>query len=234
MNVVIDPRYCGPPNSGNGGYSCGLLAQSLRGAVEVTLKAPPPLGVALTIEVDDGAARVRHGEALIAEARAVGFEQNPPAPPRFDEAVAAASHYAGFHAHDFPTCFTCGPARAEHDGLRVFSGLWRDAVVAAPWIVDATLADAGGAVPPAVLWAAIDCPGYWACVAGREPRPTMLLGRMTARFDGSVAAGERCVVIGWPQGVDGRKHHAGTALFGADGRLVGQSRQTWIALKRPE
>jgi hypothetical protein len=27
-----------------------------------------------------------------------------------------------------------------------------------------------------------------------------------------VAAGERCVVIGWPIGRDGRKHHVGTAL----------------------
>jgi len=36
--VVIARRFCGPPDTGNGGYSAGLLAQSLRGPIEVTLR----------------------------------------------------------------------------------------------------------------------------------------------------------------------------------------------------
>jgi hypothetical protein len=233
VKVFIDPRYCGPPASGNGGYSCGLLAQHLAGTVEVTLKAPPPLGVALQLEAAGDVARLTHAGQLIAEARAIAADwPAPPASPDVDGAAAAAARYAGFYQHDYPTCFTCGPGRAAHDGLRIFTGVWRDGIVAAPWVPDATLADASGRMPLPVLWAATDCPGYWAATVGLDPRPAMLLGRMTARFDGSVAADERCIVIGWGMGVDGRKHQAGTALFGADGRCVGQSRQTWIALKR--
>jgi len=41
--IIIDKRYCGPPNSGNGGYVCGRLAQHIPGGAEVTLRAPPPL-----------------------------------------------------------------------------------------------------------------------------------------------------------------------------------------------
>jgi hypothetical protein len=41
-------------------------------------------------------------------------------------------------------------------------------------------------------------------------------------------AGERCVVVGWPLGDEGRKAFAGTALFGEGGRLLGVARATWI------
>ena len=42
-SVVIEKRFCGPPNSGNGGYVCGLLAAHIEADAEVTLLAPPPL-----------------------------------------------------------------------------------------------------------------------------------------------------------------------------------------------
>jgi hypothetical protein len=41
--------------------------------------------------------------------------------------------------------------------------------------------------------------------------------------------GERCVVVSWPLGEDGRKLFAGTALFAEDGELLALARQTWIA-----
>ena len=45
-SVRIDPRFRGPPASGNGGYVTGLLARELGGfGCSVTLKAPPPLDV---------------------------------------------------------------------------------------------------------------------------------------------------------------------------------------------
>ena len=28
-SIIIDKRYCGPPNSGNGGYVCGRLARHI-------------------------------------------------------------------------------------------------------------------------------------------------------------------------------------------------------------
>ena len=43
QSIRIDRRFCGPPNSGNGGYVCGLLAAHIDGGAEITLRVPPPL-----------------------------------------------------------------------------------------------------------------------------------------------------------------------------------------------
>jgi hypothetical protein len=51
---------------------------------------------------------------------------------------------------------------------------------------------------------------------------------MTARVERLPDEGERCVVIGWPLGEEGRKLYAGTALFGARGDLLALARQVWI------
>ncbi|HEY3542877.1 MAG TPA: ASCH domain-containing protein, partial [Gaiellaceae bacterium] len=49
-DLVIAARYRGPARSGNGGYTCGLVAGLLGGSdVEVTLRAPPPLDRPLRI-----------------------------------------------------------------------------------------------------------------------------------------------------------------------------------------
>jgi hypothetical protein len=47
--LVIAPRFCGPPDSGNGGYVCGLIAGRLDGQAEITLRAPPPLATPMTV-----------------------------------------------------------------------------------------------------------------------------------------------------------------------------------------
>ena len=44
------------------------------------------------------------------------------------------------------------------------------------------------------------------------------------------AASAMSGLIGWRLGVEGRKLHAGSALFGADGTLRGKARQTWIVV----
>ena len=44
-SVVIEERFRGPPRSANGGYICGLLAAHIDGDAEITLLAPPPLGM---------------------------------------------------------------------------------------------------------------------------------------------------------------------------------------------
>jgi hypothetical protein len=51
---------------------------------------------------------------------------------------------------------------------------------------------------------------------------------MTARVVRVPRPGETCVVAAWPLGEDGRKLHAGTALFAEDGELLAIARQTWI------
>jgi hypothetical protein len=58
----------------------------------------------------------------------------------------------------------------------------------------------------------------------------MVLGRLTAEITRRLAPGERCVLIAWPLALEGRRGSSGTALFGADGALVGRARATWISL----
>lgn len=219
--VTIEARFNGPEGSGNGGYTCGLVAQELGGESEVTLRLPPPLDRPLALVREEERICLLDGELLVAECRAGRVDLDPPAPPSFAEAEAASRGYAGFVSHAFPTCFVCGPDRA--DGLRIFAGPLEDReVVAAPWVSDG----AGDRVAEELVWAALDCPGGFA--VGFSERGEAVLGRMTARIDARPRVGERHVVIAWPLGEDGRKLYAGTALFTESGDLLGVARQTWI------
>src|SRR6266446_1201487 len=72
QTMTIPRRFRGPPNSGNGGYVCGMLARQIAGAAEVTLRAPPPLETELSlVEVGTGVWELRQGTATIAIGRAV-------------------------------------------------------------------------------------------------------------------------------------------------------------------
>lgn len=228
-STVVGRRFCGPPDSGNGGYSAGLLARALGGSVEVTLRRPPPLERELSLVVAGERAELKDGELLVAEAKRAAVEVTAPPAVSFERASELSTHYVGFKRHHFPGCFVCGPARAVGDGLRIFPGHEApEQPMAAPWVPDASLADASGRIPTEVAWAALDCIGYFA--AGAPDYPVALLGRMTAELTGEVSVGERCVLLGWPLAREGRKLHAGTALYDASGVLRGRARQTWILL----
>jgi hypothetical protein len=231
--VIIAKRFCGPPDSGNSGYSAGLFASALgggaSGAVEVTLRRPPPLERELAVRVNGERAELHDGELLVAEARLTALEVTVPEPLGFERATALSKHYIGYQKHHFPGCFVCGPARAIGDGLRIFPGHERkEEPMAAPWVPDVSVADERGLVPPEQSWAALDCIGYFA--SGAPDYPVALLGRMTAELIGEVCAGERCVVQGTLLKREGRKLHAGTALYGETGALRGRALQTWILL----
>jgi len=229
QEIVIDPRFRGPPNSANGGYACGVVGEGIDGVATATLRRPPPLDAPLVLVGDGAQIRLMDGEDLVGEAVPDTLDIVVPTAPGFDSAVAASRRYAGFEAHPFPTCFVCGPDRAPGDGLRIFPGrLDGSTVVAAPWAPDESLAGAGGMVERRHVWAAVDCPSYF----GLENTPMALLGRLTARIDRLPEIGERLVVIGWPMGVEGRKHFAGSALLDADGDEIAAAQATWIELER--
>ena len=75
------------------------------------------------------------------------------------------------------------------------------------------------------VWAALDCPAR-----SRSASRTAgtLLGRFAVEIEELPAPGERCIVLAWPLGEEGRKLYAGTALYGEGGRLLARARATWI------
>ena len=213
----IAGRFRGPPKSGNGGYVCGRIAKHLQGTVAVRLKAPPPLNVELRIESTDQEARLFQGTTLVGEAKHSQLSLQAPPSPSYEEAEQSAQSFLGFKTHAFPGCFVCGPERTLHDGLRIFPGSVNGtSTIAAPWTPDASPADESGKVKSEFLWSALDCTGAFA-VFPLPDGAAIVLGELCASVMGEVKPGDRCVVIGWPLGVEGRKHLAGTALMRTDG-----------------
>ena len=242
QTMTIPHRFRGPPNSGNGGYVCGMLARQIAGAAEVTLRAPPPLETDLgLVEVGTGLWELRQGKETIAIGRAVTLDLSRLERATYAEAVEAAKRTpVKPHEHLLPMCFVCGPDRAPGDGLRLFAGpLLRQharGAFAVPWTPDASLAAADGLVAPEFVWSALDCPtGY---VSQHDPETgnfnvlPILLGRLSVRIEGRPRPGERCVVTSWKTGSEGRRLIAEAALFGEEENLLAVGRAIWIVVDR--
>lgn len=226
--VTIPRRFNGPPTSGHGGYSCGAVAELVDGVAEVTLRMPPPLDVAMSVERNGEHVRVVHAGAIVAEARPTHVDAaDVPPPVALDAAERASRGYPGFEGHAFPTCFACGPDRVPGDGLRIFPGPVEGTdIVAASWTPSG---DLGDPVEDVFLWAALDCPSGWAVLA--RHRAVGVLGRMALVRVGDVRAGVPHVVTGWATAEpDGRKLFSGSAVFDHDGGVLAVARATWITI----
>jgi hypothetical protein len=244
--ILIAAKFRGPPNSGNGGYVSGVIADAFmqgvhnlpnHGAVEVTLRAPTPLDQPLTTYREGESFFVRHGDTLIAEATTKTLQMKVPIPATWEQAIAVREQsysfplginalfktpLRGIH----PICFCCGTELGPTEGAHVYSApLKEKQQVAAAWIPDASLA-CNGVVRPEMIWTALDCPGQMAWMA--EGTRTGMLGRLTARIEKTVLAGEHCVVIGWTMGNEGKKYFAGTALFNSSNELCAYAKAVWI------
>lgn len=240
QTVVVGRRFCGPPDSGNGGYTCGVIAHHVGNPAEVTLRRPPPLDRPLAMQNADDEVRVYDGDTLVADARpAETVAVEVPEPVSFADAGAAGADSwitTSPEDHPFPTCFVCGPGRAVGDGLRVFVGPvgGRPGLYAAAWVPDASLRAPGPdeRIAPEFVSAALDCAGgIGGLYDAFESGIPHVLGRFTAEVRAPVAAGERCVALGWQLGAEGRKVQTGSALFGGDGELAGRAHATWIRLQ---
>lgn len=233
--LSVAARFCGPPASANGGYVCGLVADAIGRLVTVRLLSPPPLDTGMALHAaDDGTWFVAHGAQRVAEARPASLDDiTPPATPSFADAVAASRRatWSDPAQHPCPGCFVCGPLRAQGDGLRLFAGPVQDqSFVATDWNPDASHAGADGKVRPELIAAALDCPGFQALQTGLKP---WLLGEFTCRIDRRVAAGERCVIVGWKIEVKGRRSIVGTALYDEVGTLCALAKGVWIEPREP-
>lgn len=214
--LTVPARFNGPLESGNGGYSAGALAAFIDGPVEVTLRTPVPLDVALDVVREDGSVRALEGDALVAEARpAPAFDLDPPAAVSVEQARDAVARYRGLFDGPFSRCFVCG--RARDDAFGVFAGAVEGRrLVASPWTPPAWAAGEDGNVRAELVWAVLDCPTFFATYIDEVLRQAVL-GRITARLDAPVRAGEEHVVVAWPIEVEGRKRHAGSAVLSAGG-----------------
>ena len=223
QDIIIDARHNGPPGTGNGGWTAGLIWTRLprpRAEVaEVTLRKPPPLEI--PIQVIDAAAGIQiidpKGE-IIATAR--HREADIPAVPGVaaDEAREASKRYPGHGQHHFPTCFVCGPQRP--DGLRIFPGLVGEGRTAAIFEVP-------DMVDTPTVWASLDCPGGWTVIESDSP---WVLGRIAAIVDELPEPRDECVVVGQVISRHGRRAIVRTSLYAPLGGLLARAEATWIKI----
>ena len=132
---------------------------------------------------------------------------------------------------DFTSCIVCGRDRAVGDGLRVLGSAGpQPGTSLSCYLPHANHADAEGRIPLEFVWGTLDSPG---AIAAQDPddfRPA-LTGRMTAKVFDRPRVGERCAVVGWRIGAEGRKLYSGTALYTEHGKLCALGTCTWILLK---
>jgi hypothetical protein len=235
--LIIGRAFNGPRLSGNGGYVGGVLAGRFDpsgGAVEITLRAPVPIETPLALARDaEGALLLRDGATLICEARAGSVDHLAPPPPPGDwgEVMRRGTDGGSYPDSDFHTCIVCGRGRAVGDGLRVFGAPGpQPGQSLSCYLPHAAHADDQGRILSEFLWGALDCPGAWAAHDPDDWRPA-LTGRMTAKVLDRPRVGQRCAVVGWRLGAEGRKLYSGTALYTEQGKLCALAHCTWIVLK---
>lgn len=248
--LIVPSRFNGPPASGNGGYSCGVVAARFDGTCAVSLRRPVPLDEPLDVGAGNGLGSGIAGDAagsgtlrvtargeLIAEAVAAP-ELAPWSAPAVDlEAARDATSRFVPPANGFvDRCFVCG--RDRHDGFCVFAGpvvaealpsssqLSSDGeenceltgVVASTWTPPAWAGDDDGAVRPEFVWAALDCPGYFALHGTDGSLAFLARQQSTIRMPPRV--GVEYVVVGVPLERSGRKGLAATAVIDAAGEVL--------------
>lgn len=228
--VTIPSRFKGPPKSANGGYVCGLMARLIEGDTAASLKIPPPLDTPMTVTRSGQTVEIHLDDRLVGRAQPAELDlEVPPLPEPLQlgvDPVDAPGRPKKFAP--FSTCFVCGKDRAHPDGLCIHPQqvVGREDMVAAPWRLHAGLAGDDGLVASEYLWAALDCPGYFACAPGEAA----LLARLTVGIRSSLQAEGDATVIGWDLSGVGRKRRCGTAIFAPDGSLVAKAEGLWVVV----
>jgi hypothetical protein len=231
MSAVIElpAATVGLPGIALGGYLGGRAAAAVGPATAVTLRRPVPPGALLHSEPDgEGGLRLLHDGVLAATAAPGRPQVDPPRTPSLAE-IANGAPAPG--PHPAPSCFGCGIHRAEGDGLRIFPRTLRGGLLSgAVWRPHAAFAREAGVVAPEYVWAALDCPAFWA-LSMRPPADVshVVTGRMTVELRGPVLAGEPHLVTGWVAARQGRRIVAGSSIYDAGGDLLALAEQTLVA-----
>ena len=237
----FDRRYRGFESGALGGYVAGAMVDGrIDGPAEVNLRSLPPMDRDLELKADgEGAVDLFHGETLVAEAKPRSLELDVPAPLSLDEAEEANERLLHDETeHLYPGCFTCGPAREEGDGLRLFMGAPdRDGLIAAAWTPHPDLAAEDERLPTEMVWAALDCPSIWAAGGFQEGVREgffMVLARQRVERLAPVPVGMPAIVSSWPIERDGRKRLTGAAIHDADGSLLARCEALLVEVPIPK
>lgn len=231
--LTIPAHFNGPPDSGNGGYTCGRMAQLVDAeSAEVSLRSPPPLERPLEVVRDGRRVELRDGDTLVAEAAPAELLVDVPDALPFDEVEAAQREGRARWAsgHPFPTCVVCGPERGDGFGIHPAPLPGRGRLYGATWTPGELDGDGEGWVRPELVWAALDCPTS-APVANFGAGPACVLASLTARLGCPVSVGEPHTILSWGLELDGRKRRSAAALYDSAGTFTCASRALWIELR---
>jgi hypothetical protein len=230
-SVIVREQYYGYPGIAFGGYVAGLLASrsAVAGGLQVDFRRPAPLGKPIRITTDGAGGEIGDAEGAFAIAKPADVTVDVPAPPTWEEALAATGEYVTEAPIPQPDCFGCGPGRREGDGLRQFLGLLPGRrLVAAAWIPARELGDHSGALPVELTWAALDCPGGVARSRLTDGGGSPLTAYLAAALLKPVTVGERHIALGWVISHSGRKTVAGSAVVTVGGQLCAVAHALWL------
>jgi hypothetical protein len=238
--VRFSQRFQGFTDGALGGYVAGVAARGIDGPAEANLRTLPLLDREMTLGPGPGGSTQMHADGtVVLEVHPEEFDLEIPAPPSPEGAEAANGNLVHKNGHLYPECFTCGPAREEGDGLRLFMGRLpgRDDLLAAKWTPDPRLVS-DPTLPAEFVWAALDCPTIWAAwidESGELSFPKdyfSVLARQRVEILGDVPTAQPVVVTAWPIQHDGRKHTTGAAIHSADGALLARGESLLIDVAR--
>ncbi|MFH0518047.1 hypothetical protein ACHBTE_12810 [Streptomyces sp. M41] len=228
--IVVPELYSGYPGVAFGGYVAGVLAErSGARTVRVDFRGPVPVEVPVRIaEAADASAELGESERPLATARPAESVLDAPAPPAWEEAVAAAERFRAAPPSGVVDCFGCG-LRAPDRGLRVYGTPVPDrGMVASAWTPSPVFADPDGLLPARLVWGALDCPGHWAGRFLGTQRPGAVTASLTGTILRPVVTGEPYISYAWLLSESGRKHVMGVALATAGGELSAVAEALWI------
>ncbi len=122
--LVIGRRFCGPPASGNGGYTAGMLAAAAAKPVEVRLMQPPPLDTPLEIldDPETSGLLLKNGEEMIASCEGQDLRARGAEAAVLRARTCGGEQVRGIPRPQLPRLFRLrtGPgARRRHAHLRV-------------------------------------------------------------------------------------------------------------------
>jgi hypothetical protein len=229
--IRIGGWFQGPTGVGQGGWTAHRFAAQLPGAVTTAIRAPIPLETDLAVAGGDGRWELVGPDGTVHMIAASWEPEFPdPDPIGIDEAIDARRRFGELVTdHPVPFCFSCG---VQHDSMNVHAGPIGNDRFATDWSVPAWAVGADGRIDSGALWAAIDCCAAWWVGYSRAPRIAYTVQFAVEELH-PLEAGATYALVGWSGGADpewdGRKRHAASAAFDADGRCVARSVSFWVS-----